>query len=109
MTHFVKSPLNFLTESLESLTCDVINGEGVVSPALGATGGGVNAVSVGGGEPGVSSPVSVEGGGELPLQSMCELTNNLRSRVSCEINHHWQRWHQSPCDYWHVRVLDQYP
>ena len=68
MTHFVKSPLNFLTESLESLTCGVINGEGVVPPAPGATGGGVNAVSVRGGEPGVTSPVSVEGVGSCPFR-----------------------------------------
>ena len=49
MTHFVKSPLNFLMESLGSFTCDLIDGVGVtkvISPAAGAVEGGVNAGSV---------------------------------------------------------------
>ena len=50
VTHFIKSPLNFLMESLGSFTCDVINEEGVtkvVSPVVGTVEGRVNAGSVG--------------------------------------------------------------
>ena len=49
VTHFVEFPLNFLMESLESFTCNVIDGEGVTKvmyPVVGAVGGRVNAVSV---------------------------------------------------------------
>ena len=65
MTHFVKSPLNFLIESLGSFTCNVIDGEGVtkvVSPVAGAVRGGVNDGSVGSVGAGGLPPVSVEGG-----------------------------------------------
>ena len=74
MTHLVKSPLNFLMESLGSFTCDVIDGVGVtkvISPAAGAVEGGVNAgsvESVGEGKVGGSPLVSVEAGVEGVLQ-----------------------------------------
>ena len=65
MTHFVKSPLNFLMESLGSFTCDVINEEGAtkdISPVPGTVEGGVNAGpvgSVGGGKVGGSPMFSL--------------------------------------------------
>ena len=77
VTHFVKSRLNFLMESLGSFTCDVIDGEGVTkvaSPAAGAVEGGVNSgsvESVGGGNVGGSPPISVEAGvGGAPPECM---------------------------------------
>ena len=57
MTHLVKSPLNFLIDSLGSLTRGVIDERGVAPP--GSVEGGVNVGSVGSLRP--PSP-SVEGG-----------------------------------------------